>query len=361
MIENKFIHYSTVAAFENDRQQGNIANTSIAFVEDPTGIRKIYTHGKEYVCTDYSQQIRYINDRIDAIIAGGGGGTVESNAEWDHPTDELRIPIGASMPYTTPKVVQLSSDEIVKYYSENPNVFEINENSGDIIRIGSSVGNARVRAVVKNTAINKDVKNLYYTVYIIEDAITQILWSGYGIGNKNLTTGQNTSFTKGTVVAAYASGKTETLSSGVTYTATGGTFSQDYSTYTAPNSAGTYTIKAKVGNLTSQQSISVTVTKPIIPAYVGGGATFEDAIKEANKRTDYGTGSKTYNAHADAGEYYWFIFPEGTTIGGITAQGFTVPFVNAGIQSHSDVRYNAYYNTDQRSVSTDDTFTVTFN
>jgi hypothetical protein len=55
MIENKFIHYSTVAAFENDKQQGNIANTSIAFVEDPTGIRKIYTHGKDYVCTDYSQ------------------------------------------------------------------------------------------------------------------------------------------------------------------------------------------------------------------------------------------------------------------------------------------------------------------
>lgn len=43
MIENKFLHYETQAAFDADME--NIPETSIVFVKEN---RRIYTHGAEY-------------------------------------------------------------------------------------------------------------------------------------------------------------------------------------------------------------------------------------------------------------------------------------------------------------------------
>lgn len=140
----------------------------------------------------------------------------------------------------------------------------------------------------------------------------------------------------------------------------GSTLAFTYNVTATSNASIPFTAYAYQGGLlVDQESVSVAVTETRY-GYVGGGVTYEDAMNDGNKVTNFGSGTRTYNAHADQGDYYWFIFPEGVTVTGITAYGFMVPFSDKGIVTVGGKNYRAYQNNDLMYAAEDSVFSVTF-
>lgn len=140
----------------------------------------------------------------------------------------------------------------------------------------------------------------------------------------------------------------------------GSTLTFTYNVTATSNESIPFTAYAyQEGLLVDQMSISVDVTETRY-GYVGGGITYEDAMNDSNKVTNFGSGTRTYNAHADQGDYYWFIFPEGITVTSITAYGFTVPISDRGIVTVGGKNYKVYQNNDQQYSADNSTFNVTF-
>jgi hypothetical protein len=63
MIGNKLLHY--VLREDFDREKNDIADTSIAFIDEG---RTIYTHGVEYNAKDVQSAIDATNSRIDSLL-----------------------------------------------------------------------------------------------------------------------------------------------------------------------------------------------------------------------------------------------------------------------------------------------------
>jgi hypothetical protein len=210
-------------------------------------------------------------------------------------------------------------------------------------------------AVISASYSGKTASNKLNVTVI--DSVVRVEWSGASVSPDTVSVGGQATISRGTIKAVYSSGREVDVTSSATLTATNGTISGNV--FTA-NAVGIAVISASYSGKTASSKLNVIVE--VVPAYVGGGTTAEDACVPANVVSEYG-GSKPveYTAHADAGDYYYFIFPEGTTISGITAGPFGVPYENLGIQTINGYRYQVYRNYDMQATSVDDTFIVTFN
>ena len=74
IINNKFLHYKTVAAFESDLTAGYVRDNSIALIKDKSAI---WSHGKYFYCSDteFDTVVKTITDRLD-VIEGEDEGSI---------------------------------------------------------------------------------------------------------------------------------------------------------------------------------------------------------------------------------------------------------------------------------------------
>jgi hypothetical protein len=75
MINNKFLHYLTLSAFQRDLEAGIIKNSSIAFIKSNSSI---WSHGKYFYCSDedFATVVKTITNRLE-VIEGSGEGSIE--------------------------------------------------------------------------------------------------------------------------------------------------------------------------------------------------------------------------------------------------------------------------------------------
>lgn len=108
------------------------------------------------------------------------------------------------------------------------------------------------------------------------------------------------------------------------------------------------------------------VTIPIIErkyAYIGGGATYQDVMIDANKTENFGktesSTSTNYVFSTEAGDYMWFIFPTGTFISDMNSGGLSVPYTEITIEGDLNNSYNFYRSMTRVNAGTNN-ITVTF-
>lgn len=122
-------------------------------------------------------------------------------------------------------------------------------------------------------------KSTMVYVGVLEDRVVSLSWTGGSISPSTVEAGGTATLTKGTVTATYLSGTTSPVTNYATFSATGATNPGTISgnTYTAPSTAGTYTIKVSYNNVTAPQSLSVTVTSARLNVQVGNGTSYANA------------------------------------------------------------------------------------
>ena len=147
---------------------------------------------------------------------------------------------------------------------------------------------------------------------MFDDPVVQLLWTGGSISRSTLPVNETATLTKGSVVAVYQSGNREDVTDRATFFATRGRV--DGTTYTAPSTSGTDRIGVSYGGLTSLTTISITVTAVAQQvAYIGAGTSASGVAVNANKKTNFGSGSVAYNVTAAANNYIYVLLPVGTS------------------------------------------------
>ena len=147
---------------------------------------------------------------------------------------------------------------------------------------------------------------------MFDDPVVQLLWTGGSVSRSSVPAGETATLTEGTVTAVYQSGRQVNVNDVATFFATRGRVVNDV--YTAPSTSGADSIGVSYGGLTASTTISITVTAVAQQvAYIGAGTSASGVAVNANKKTNFGSGSVAYNVTAAANNYIYVLLPVGTS------------------------------------------------
>lgn len=220
------------------------------------------------------------------------------------------------------------------FRSTNTSVATVNA-SGQVTLIGA--GSCQIYAEYAGDSTHMSAY-AYYNLEVRTDSVTSLTWEGYSLSPASPRAGEQATLTKGTVYANYASGKTRlnvTNHPSTTYAAVRGTLSG--TTYTAPNSSGADYIKVNYGG--KEASFTISVDSPIY-AYIGAGASVNAVAVNANKTTNYGSGSQTYNITAADDDYIYILLPNGTPFVKAYSGGQEVALTSESNTTIGGISYN---------------------
>lgn len=207
----------------------------------------------------------------------------------------------------------ITAGETITYTSSNTGVATINS-SGVVTLVGAGTTSITARYAGSTT---KASSSSNYILTVQEDTLVSLSWSGGGISPQSIQadSGATATLTKGTVTAQYLSGTTVDVTNepGTEFFPSGGTLSG--TTYTPPSTAGVYYIGVRYGGQTARTTIGIEVTAAAPPAYIGAGASVNAVAVNANKTTNYGSGSVNYSVTVENdGDYIYFLLPNGTPL-----------------------------------------------
>lgn len=174
---------------------------------------------------------------------------VPTNIHWS--AEEYTASIGGSNEY--PSLLGVETGMEIYYRSSNESVADIDSN-GRVILV--SQGTCIITASFGGDA-TREASQDSYKLTVANDSVVSVSWAGGSVEPSTINVGGIAALTKGTVIATYASGRTENVTNSAEFDADRGKIHGNV--YTAPDTIGEDTISVSYGGKTASSTIQINV------------------------------------------------------------------------------------------------------